>query len=76
MAGVCDGLQVRKPSAGRAGPLASWGRAMLLCGTWPWVLISRVLGILVAVFFPSGPQVLFHPTQSGSLPFSLDKHLG
>lgn len=40
------------------------------------VIISRVLGILVAVFFPSGPQVLFHPTQSGSLPFSLDKHLG
>lgn len=40
------------------------------------VTISRVLGVLVAVFFPNGPQVLFHPTQSGSLPFSLDKHLG
>lgn len=63
MAGVCDGLQVQKPSAGRAGPLASWGRAMLLCGTWPWGrnfsgaghLSSRVLSKWSSSAFPSHP---------------------
>lgn len=62
MAGVCDGLQMQKPSAGRAEPLA-WGRAMLLCGSWPWGhnfsgaghLSSRVLSKWSSSAFPSHP---------------------
>lgn len=76
MAGVCDGLQVQNL---QQEELDLWPPGEEpCCSAAPGlgVIISRVLGILGAVFFPSGPQVLFHPTQSGSLPFSLDKHLG